>query len=179
SHRRRAQHLWGRDKNLREFLEAASNPRRFWQVFRKFAGDKADPGDGVDTGQLMEAFSARMNHEAAIPSSFNAIEYSLNEASAELIPDRTVDTTPEKYFNTPFMVEEVDFGKDELKRLHPGRTAAGGDEVHYRDICLMDSAMIAHLINRCLQEMDNPVVWVTTVLVAVIKKNKPAEDPKS
>ncbi|KAL0563068.1 hypothetical protein V5O48_019010, partial [Marasmius crinis-equi] len=142
SHRNRSKVLRRQDRNLAEFREAAFAPKKFWDTFRKFAGSAKVDTNMITADDLMQAFHPRMNRDPIIPDSFDSRVYELNEASNRAIPGETEDKTPTKIFEKFFEVEEIDYAKEELRRLHPGRTAAGGDDVHYADIRAMDSTLI-------------------------------------
>ncbi|KAL0562565.1 hypothetical protein V5O48_019521, partial [Marasmius crinis-equi] len=83
--------------------------------------------NSVTAEDLKDAFEPHMNSDPDLPVSFNATQYQINEAIADGLLDQTEDTTMEQFFDSLFTVDEIDFAKDELERLHPGRTAAGED----------------------------------------------------
>ncbi|KAE9397030.1 hypothetical protein BT96DRAFT_771259, partial [Gymnopus androsaceus JB14] len=69
------------------------------------------------------------------------------------IPDVTVDSTPEQFFDRPFTAEQVDLCKLELEK-HPSNSAPGIEQVYYRQIIDMDSTLIAQLVNECVAHGD-------------------------
>ncbi|KAE9398119.1 hypothetical protein BT96DRAFT_778833, partial [Gymnopus androsaceus JB14] len=87
-----------------------------------------------------------MNAPKTLPDSFDAARHAQNTQAAKEIPDVTVDTTAEQFFDSPFTVEDIDDTKVEIQK-HPSNSAAGIEEIHYKEIVKMDSVKLCHLIN--------------------------------
>ncbi|THU79236.1 hypothetical protein K435DRAFT_698310 [Dendrothele bispora CBS 962.96] len=105
-----------------------------------------------------------MNPPLQLPDSFDLIQYDLNELRSKGIPARSLDSTPEKFFDSPFTSAEVELAKAEIGKLHPGRSASGEDGVHYADIREMDTNCIVRLINESLDSIDKPSVLIIATL---------------
>ncbi|KAE9383614.1 hypothetical protein BT96DRAFT_767870, partial [Gymnopus androsaceus JB14] len=121
SHRGRKRVLQIRDMHLKEFKETAKNSALFWRKFISMAWAKSQPSP-VSANELRTVFEKQMNPIQPTPSSFNADLLNENIAIANAIPDVTVDSTPEQFFDRPFTAEQVDLCKLELEK-HPSNSA--------------------------------------------------------
>ncbi len=76
------------------------------------------------------------------------------------------------------MVDEIDDCKSETGK-HPRNSAAGAEQVHYWEIREMDSTLLTKVINESIARGDCPTTWILAILIAIIKKPKPGDDPNS
>ena len=119
-----------------------------------------------------------MNAPKTLPDCFDAACHAQNTQAAKEIPDVTVDTTVEQFFDSPFTVEDIDDTKVEIQK-HPSNSAAGIEEIHYKEIVKMDSVKLCHLINLCISTRACPTTWIVSILIGILKRYKPSDDPNS
>ncbi|PPQ84469.1 hypothetical protein CVT26_007405, partial [Gymnopilus dilepis] len=116
---------------LREKLLGAETEASFWTAAKEIMNGK-DSTYPVTADQLKEVFEKRMNPMSPTPQSFDADLLKLNCSLANAIPDRTQDTTPERFFSRPFTVDEVAAAKVRLEERKD--SAKGIDRIGYREI---------------------------------------------
>ncbi len=58
-------------------------------------------------------------------------------------------------------------------------SATGLDAETYAAIMDMDNDLLAELINACIKHKDAPSVWLTSVIIGILKRGKPADEPDS
>nr|GAT46372.1 predicted protein [Mycena chlorophos] len=109
----------------------------------------------VTADSLRNEFETRSNAPRILPAQFDANTYKMNHLRAVLIPDSTVDSTPEQFFSRQFQAElEIPKLITHLEK-HPSRSATGEDA---RDV---------------------PSAWLKATTVGILKPGKPATDPAS
>jgi hypothetical protein len=74
-----------------------------------------------------------LNLPTHFPSSFNPVEWELNQTSANAIPPRTIDRTEGLYFSRSFSLEEIEQVKIHIKKPS-SKSAKGNDNVSYTEI---------------------------------------------
>jgi hypothetical protein len=74
-------------------------------------------------------------------------------------------------------VDDIAWAKDHLETHY--NTAAGIDRVHYREIMSIENDVLCKLINECVDTNDAPLVWFTTIIAAIPKKDKPLSEADS
>jgi hypothetical protein len=97
---------------------------------------------------------------------------------AAVLPAHTEDSTPEGFFSSPFTMEDIEWAKSHLRNCSKS-SAPDLEGVTYADIQDIDNVQLCTLINACLESNDAPSVWLRTILAAVKKKDKPAQEPES
>ncbi|KAF5378200.1 hypothetical protein D9615_007560 [Tricholomella constricta] len=95
-----------------------------------------------------------------------------------MLPTETTDQTPEKFFSSEWTHEDIGWVKDHLKK-HSITSAPGEDHINYAAVMSIPNEDLAHLCNECIRLKDAPSIWLKSVIVGVLKKNKPATDPDS
>lgn len=94
------------------------------------------------------------------------------------MPDHTVDTTPEQFFSAPFTEEDIAEAKDCLSK-HPQNSAKGLDQISYSLICELENEDLCMLANQCILDLDAPSACLITILIGLLKRGKPKDDPNS
>ncbi|PPQ81254.1 hypothetical protein CVT26_015075 [Gymnopilus dilepis] len=154
----------------------AESEAEFWKVAREILNGR-EPELPVSAEQLKEVFEKRMNPIQPTPMTFDKSILDLNCAVAATIPEKTEDTTEEKFFSRPFTEEEVARAK---VHLEPRKDSARGiDRIGYREIIEIDNAALCDLLNKCLENRDAPASWLTTVIVGILKRGRPKDDPNN
>jgi hypothetical protein len=119
-----------------------------------------------------------LNPPAVPPPSFDENLLRAHERIDAAAAKVSTDNTPDGRFSRKFRAEEVAFIKAHIAK-HGIDGAVGEDDTSYRDIEQIDNDDLASLFNACIDECDTPAAWKRTILTAILKKNKPAEDPTS
>ncbi|PPQ76461.1 hypothetical protein CVT26_012897 [Gymnopilus dilepis] len=163
--------------NLQKLVTLSkSSMKLFWKFLRR----RTDPKPRsipVSLEQLRTTFQTRMNPPPVLPEQFDANKFHADEEFLKELPTSTEDVTPERFFSRPFTVEEVELVKLKLQtHLH---SATGLDGVKYADILSIPSQNLVDLFNLCVSTMDAPRVWLSTMLVGILKPGRPAKDPDS
>ncbi|GBE82387.1 Ribonuclease H1 [Sparassis crispa] len=174
SHRGRTRLRHMMDCNKEKLLHCA-NDRAFWSLIRQWTNTQPRPAQ-VTVDQLHDVFRARMNPPEAFPVEFNDVRHVLNHCCANLLPQRTVDTTPQRFFSRAFTIDEIAHAKAHIK-LHSLRSARGADRVAYITILAIPNEQLLLLFEQCLAQCDAPQIWLTSLLAAIQKKGKSAADP--
>ncbi|KAK7684255.1 hypothetical protein QCA50_012579 [Cerrena zonata] len=159
--------LDAREKNLQRLLECSSDAE-----FRKVCNtlEKLRPQTSrVTVGQLKKVFEKRMNPPTTLPDSFDNATHALNHGDYQHRPQRSEDTTAERYFSRPVTSSEITVAK-EHRRKHSSKSAVGLDKIGYRQILLMLNDDLRDLFNTCVSELDASDTWLTTILTAMLKR---------
>lgn len=175
SHRKRTK-VHSVQKQNKQTLMNAETEKEFWNCLRQFMYAKRRTGS-LTAEMFMEVFKPRMTTPIIVPPSFDMNHLGMNEALAALIPQKTIDTTRDQIFSRPFTAEEIAEAKDHLHKRMAERTASGSDGVGYSDFLRIDNDILANLFNECLDANDAPTEWLTTTLMAILKKDKDKNDP--
>ncbi|KAJ3550428.1 hypothetical protein NMY22_g490 [Coprinellus aureogranulatus] len=165
-------------KELKRRLLEAKTEVQFWRAVKRIMNSKRSAA-AISARQLMKVFKKRMNPIAPAPASFNLPHLSLHDKAAAAIPARTLDTTNAQHFSKPVTEDEVAAMKSLLHARSAERTSDGLDCIGYSEMMAMDNDVVAELFNKCLDDLVIPTAWLTTVLTAIPKKNKPKDDPES
>jgi hypothetical protein len=110
------------------------------------------------------------------PLLFNGMEWNLNQMAASCIPLVTTDSTQHLHFSQPFSQVEIEVAKSHIKKLSV-KAATGNDRVSYVEICSIPNDEIHKLCQACIDSQDCPEKWLLTILVAILKRGKPADSP--
>lgn len=173
SHRGRIKERQVQAANLKRFIEADS-PREWWDLVREWT-DAKPKAVRVSADQLRHVFHRRLNPPAHMPEHFDAHVKRIHNLMSASIPNHTVDRTPEEFFTRPFVEDELEWAKAKLAKRDT-KTARGIDAVSYKTIASLPNDALASLFNDCISQLDAPQNWFTTVLVGILKKDKPAAD---
>lgn len=162
---------------FRKKLLEAKTEREFWRVAKDIMGTKKTTSN-FSAEALKNVFEKRMNPIVPMPETFDPMRMQYNHTLAAAIPEHTIDTTPEHFFSAPFTVEDVAEAKDRLSK-HPENSARGWDQVSYTHLCELENDDLCLLANQCVSELDAPSACLLTILIGLIKKGKPKQDPES
>jgi hypothetical protein len=100
------------------------------------------------------------------------------EEYAESIPNPSgVPESGDRTFSELVTVDDIAWAKDHLRTHY--NMVAGIDRVHYREIMAIENEVLSRLINECVDRNDALLVWFTTVIAAIPKKDKPLSDANS
>jgi hypothetical protein len=58
-------------------------------------------------------------------------------------------------------------------------SAQGVDRLSYHAIIAIDSEQLCRLFNACIEHQDVPNMWLSSILVALLKPQKSPSDPES
>jgi hypothetical protein len=147
----------------------------FWKLVRSWTDDKVRSLP-FPLDSLRCLFESRMNPPRDLPSSFDADLYALHRLTANVIPPCTTDTTPSGDFSRPFLEEEVDWAKRRVRK-HSLNSAKGIDGISYDRVVNFPTADLTALFNMCVEKCDLPQVWLTTLLVGILKPGRSALAP--
>jgi hypothetical protein len=176
AHRGRALRRAIKWANPKRLTEAASKSAAFWKVYKSMASPKKRK-PAVSVKDLAECFEKRMNAPDPPPAAFNAKRQRAAEEYAQGIPNPSWRGEEDDTFNQRVTEEHIAWAKEHLKSHY--NTAAGIDRVHYQEILAIDNAVLCRLINECLDRNNAPQVWMTTLIAAIPKKNKPLSEADS
>jgi hypothetical protein len=90
----------------------------------------------------------------------------------------TSDHSPQRFFSRAFSLEEMEGAKRHLSRRHT-KGAPGLDRVSYQTVLDIPNEGLMRLFNACVDSLDAPQIWLTTVLVGVLKIGRIATSPES
>jgi hypothetical protein len=177
AHRGRALDRAIKKANLKRLTETvSSNSDAFWKAYRSMASDRKKR-PAVTVVDLAECFEKRMNAPDPPPASFNMRQKQAAEEYARSIPWPSGLDAEDDTFNQKVTEEQIAWAKDHLRSHY--NTAVGIDRVHYREVLDIDNAVLCRLINQCLERNDAPQAWMTTLIAAIPKKDKPLSEADS
>jgi Reverse transcriptase (RNA-dependent DNA polymerase) len=162
--------------NLQNLL-SCKNDTRFWKYVCDWLDVKKKPPQ-VTLNDIKKTFESRMNPPTHFPSSFNRVEWELNQTSADAIPPTTIDRTEGLYFSRSFSLEEIEQVKIHIKK-HSSNSAKGNDNVSYTEIGSIPNDELQKLFQSCMDNLDCPNAWLITIIIGVLKRGKLAHDPES
>jgi hypothetical protein len=119
-----------------------------------------------------------MNPPDELPPGFNEALYHEHEARAGLIPEQTADCSQRQSFSRPFAEEDIIWVKGKIRK-RPAKSAKGVDGIHYHSILSIDNSKLCQFFNECITQQDVPNLWLSTILVAILKPGKLASDADS
>ena len=172
----------GRDKlrylkiSLREKLLSSDSDKSFWKTAKMIMNGKEQTSP-ITADELKEVFEKRMNPLNPIPETFDTNLLNLNIALAKAIPKHTQDKTQEHFFSKLFSVEEMASAKLHLEKRRG--SATGIDGIGYQEILEIDNSALCNLLNLSMERLETPSSWLSTVIVAIIKRGKPRDDPNN
>jgi hypothetical protein len=149
----------------RKELAACKTEYETWQFIRKRTDPRPKPAK-VTVQALSDDFETRLNYPAVIPASFNSEQLAFNaRMSAQLTPTPR-DTSPRKS------------SKLHIK-THGLETAVGVDLFSYADCLAIPNEKLLEFFLYCLSNKDAPRLWLISLLIGILKKDKDAADPSS
>ncbi|KAF8203379.1 hypothetical protein K438DRAFT_1580669, partial [Mycena galopus ATCC 62051] len=101
-----------RDKNRDKLLNAPSSGA-FWNEVKRLADPKPDP-IMVTAESPRTVFEKRLNPPIVLPTAFDQVQHKMNENLASMIPETTVDTTPERFFSAEWSEDDGAWAKSHL-----------------------------------------------------------------
>ena len=136
-----------------------------------------EPTSPVTADELKDVFEKCMNPLDPVPDTFDTHLLTFNNAMAKAIPQRTQDMTEEQFFSKPFSVEEMASAKTHLENRRG--SATGIDGIGYKEILEIDNMALCSLLNLSMIKQDTPSSWLSTLIVAIIKRGKSRDDPNN
>jgi hypothetical protein len=119
-----------------------------------------------------------MNAPDPPPPEFNLDYKRAVEECAETIPNPSGDpNSQDKTLHGRVVEEDIAWAKEHLESHY--RTAVGLDRTSYREVSEIDNSKLCELINECLDRNDAPSIWLTTLIAAIAKKDKPLSEANS
>jgi hypothetical protein len=88
------------------------------------------------------------------------------------------DHSPQRFFSRPFSLEEMEGAKRHLSHRHT-KGSPGLDRVSYQTVLDIPNEGLMTLFNACVDSLDAPQLWLTTVLVGILKIGRIATSPES
>lgn len=158
---------------LRRQLMACETPAEFWRLIKSWTKKRPQASE-ITLEALTEEMRGRMNHPEVTPASFDVEALEENRARARLLPSTSPDTTSAKHFSRPFTMEEIDWAKQKVRR-HT-KSAAGIDQITYKEITEVPSEKIRQLFQACVDGNAAPGKWLVSVIIGI---PKPGKDPKN
>jgi hypothetical protein len=132
----------------------------------------------VSLNDVAECFEKRMNALDPAPKEFNAEYKRVVEERARSIPNPSnIPRSGDRTFSEAVTLEDIAWAKDHLKTHYS--TVAGLDKVHYREVMAIENDVLCRLINECVDRNDASLVWFTTIIAAIPKKDKPLSEADS
>jgi hypothetical protein len=114
-----------------------------------------------------------MSTQDPAPKEFNAEYKRAVEEYMGSIPNPSgVPESGDCTFSKPIV-----WAKDQLRTHY--NMAAGIDRVHYREIMAIENKVLCRLINECMDRNEALLVWFTTIIAVIPKKDKPLSEADS
>jgi len=63
-------------------------------------------------------------------------------------------------------LEDIEDAKNHIKR-HSAKSAKGNDDISYNDIYSIPNDELQKLFQGCLDNLDSPDVWLTTIIIGI------------
>jgi hypothetical protein len=132
----------------------------------------------VSLADLAECFEKRMNAQDPAPKEFNAeYKHAVEEYTGSIPTPSGVPESGDRTFSEPVTVDDIEWAKDHLRSHY--NMATGIDRVHYHEIMAIENEVLCRLINECVDNNNTLLVWFTTVIVVIPKKDKPLSEADS
>ncbi|KAJ7719710.1 hypothetical protein B0H16DRAFT_1336489, partial [Mycena metata] len=144
-----------KERNRKSLLEAKSTGA-FWKQVKRLS-DPAPVPVSVSAQALKEVFEARLNPPKTLPESFDSAEHRMNKLLASLIPDSTLDSSPEGFFSSEWTEDDAAWLKDHIRK-HSLDSATGEDAILYAEIMDIPNDVLVLLCNECVKKQDGPSV---------------------
>lgn len=158
-------------------LVSCRNDVKFWKHIRGWLDPKKRP-TSVSLEQIRLTFENRMNPPEVLPESFDQEAHARFERIARIIPATTTDRSSANYFSRPFSLAELEEVQRRIAK-HPGKSATGPDGISYGDIAAIKNADLLILFQQCIDSAGVPSAWLSTLVCAILKRGKPADNPES
>ncbi|KAJ7614260.1 hypothetical protein DFH06DRAFT_925035, partial [Mycena polygramma] len=113
-HRGRHKLATMRAANKKKLLQA-ENRAVFWKEIKRLADPKPAP-ISVTADALKDVFEKRLNPPEVLPPQFDSAQHKINKILAELVPDKTEDSTPEGFFSKKWTEDDMGALKDHLRK---------------------------------------------------------------
>lgn len=163
-----------RDANRDKLFNAPSSGA-FWKEVKRLADPKPSP-IAVTSNILREVFEERLNPALVLPAAFDDIQHKINQTLGSMIPENTDDPTPERFFSEEWTEDDAAWVKNHLLD-HSLDSASGEDATTYGDIMEIPNEEIIKLCNEYIRRGSSPSIWLTSIIVGLVKKGKPSEIP--
>jgi hypothetical protein len=69
-------------------------------------------------------------------------------------------------------LSDIEWAKNHIKK-HPPQSAKGNDDISYRGILDIPNEHLLTLFQSCIDSRNAPEVWLTTIIVVILKTGKP------
>jgi hypothetical protein len=174
----RGRDKWGamRDANREKLINPLSHAA-FWTDVGRLADPKPAP-IAVSAEDLRGIFEKRLNPAPVLPTAFDEVQHKISQTLASMIPDETVDTTPEKFFSSEWCEDDGAWVKEHLRK-HSLASSSGEDAITYADVVEIPNEDLIYLCNECVKRKDSPSLWLRTVIIGLLKRGKPGWNPDS
>ncbi|KAJ6481554.1 hypothetical protein C8R47DRAFT_1284080, partial [Mycena vitilis] len=113
-HRGRLKWASMRAANKKKLVQAESRAV-FWKEIKRLADPKPAP-ISVTADALKDVFEKRLNPPETLPPSFDSAQHKVNKILAELLPEKTEDTSPEGFFTNKWTALDMGRLKDHLRK---------------------------------------------------------------
>lgn len=171
---RRARQL----ETRRLLLEAAkSSPSKFWDFVDGWIRPQRVPVT-IEVDMIAPDFCERLNPPEIPPPHFDVDWLQRAELITGAIPTHTIDLTDEGWFTRPFTSDDVAYAKAKAKE-HGSNSSPGTDSSTYDVFMDIPTAKLCELFNACIESLDVPHTWLTTILIPILKPGRDDMDPKS
>lgn len=148
----------------------------YWELLKRWSGRPKDPIP-VPLDSIADTFRAHLNI-APLPPHCDPLQRELIDLEAQAIPEKTVDVSCSRCFSRAITEVEVDDVKLKL-RTKSARSAKGLDDLAYRALSGVSTPLLVKILNKAISERTIPTEWLRTILVALLKKDKDANNPAS
>lgn len=177
SHRGRCYVRMLREHNLRKLTEARPNSGQFWKAYRGTVGPKRMPDLVPELEDFEYCFDHRMNPPLVPPASFSSARRITQHLKLKriLLDAERAPTNPAFGRIT---VDEVAWAMNHVYQKG-GSCAPGLDGILYSDILPIGNDKLCHIFNECLDRQEAPLIWFTTIIAAIPKKDKPLNEADS
>lgn len=163
--------------NLDKLVNTSSNSGTFWKFYRELADPRPKP-PLVSLQSLRDCFQRRMNPDPVPPDTFDRAQACFVPLAAATLPCPSEQSISSQELNAPLSCEDIAWAKAHIER-HSPTSSCGLDHVSYKEILEIDNSLLCDLLNKCIQEHDVPLIWLTTRIVGILKKDKPRDKADS
>lgn len=150
-------------------LARSQDAGAMWRAFRMLIDPLRAP-ILVSLESVTEDFKQRLNPPPVPPPEFNMAVLRHAESFSNAIPPRTTDHTG-GFFSSPFTLDEIYAAKVRAHK-HPANSASGVDTTTYKLFISIKSDVLVELFNSCIDSLDAPHTWLTTILIPILKRGK-------
>jgi ribonuclease HI len=178
AHRGRTDERRLRQRNEQRLHDAAkAGEADLWKLLRDWL-DAQPTAPAVESGALHASLPARMTQQPRDHEHFDNDHLAQMATLARAIPARTTDRTGDSaIFSRPFTVQDIERLKAHIKR-HRAGSARGADDVAYTEILQIPNDELCALFNACVKHGGVPGVWLTTLIIGILKPRKAADNPE-